>query len=171
MIDSKLYIDLVSTNRNYLLYLLSRRNYSRSQLERKLKLRKIASKEIEQLLNSLEAEKIFRPELHAESRLRVLARKGYSIDGIYWKLRSEGLKKSKDWVAQQFSEEGFDENQSLKQIIEKAKLPTKISTEDNENRADSDKKKQRLVKKAQSRGYTAQKTLAKIHQKISDGSQ
>jgi len=62
--------------RSYVLALLARRDYPRSTLERKLKLRKLDSASIKVLLDDLTERGIFREELYVRARTRQLLRKG-----------------------------------------------------------------------------------------------
>jgi len=75
--------------KKYVLYLLSRRDYSRYQIERKLKLKKVPQDQASQILEDLKAEGLFKENAYAKARTRQLLKKGLSNTALKSKLRFE----------------------------------------------------------------------------------
>jgi regulatory protein len=105
--------------RPYLLWLLARRDYSRSQLEEKLKARGVAESEIEALLQALVDEGLFKEEAFVRSRARVLAGRGLSKNWVRSKLRAERVEVPRELVAEVFEELGIDESNQARDLADK----------------------------------------------------
>lgn len=83
---------------NYLLYLVSKREYSEAELRRKLKLKEYPAEEIDQAIEKAQAQKWQSDERFCASYLRYRALQGYGPRRLRQELRQKGVK---DWVISQ----------------------------------------------------------------------
>lgn len=79
---------------NYLLYLLSKREYSEAQLRQKLKLKEYESEEIEQAIERAKENRWQSDERFCASYLRYRALQGYGPRRLRQELRQKGVKDS-----------------------------------------------------------------------------
>ncbi|TCT17270.1 regulatory protein [Bibersteinia trehalosi] len=83
---------------NYLLYLLSKRDYSELELKRKLKLKAYTNDEIEQAMSKAQENHWQSDERFCASYLRYRALQGYGPRRLRQELLQKGIK---DWMIQQ----------------------------------------------------------------------
>ncbi len=112
-------MDKIQSARNYVLWLLARRDYSRWQLELKLKARKLDAQEIKTLLEALIADGIFQEQNYKKAKTRQLLRKGMGPYAIKSKLRTQKESVSDADINQAFSDIGSTPDTELKLAIEK----------------------------------------------------
>ena len=105
--------------RSYVLWLLTGRDYSRGQLEKKLKARGVEPAEIRTLLEGLIEEGLFREQNYQRARTRQLLRKGLGAPIVKSKLRAEKCQVSDDDIARGFEELGVDPQAQLRAAVEK----------------------------------------------------
>jgi SOS response regulatory protein OraA/RecX len=111
--------EVLTRERNYILWLLTGRDYSRKKLESKLRLRGLSPIEIQELLDNLEKQKLYQPTSFVRARTRSLARKGYSSDGISRKLREDGIRETATQVNDLLNDEGIASETALKLLLDK----------------------------------------------------
>jgi SOS response regulatory protein OraA/RecX len=105
--------------KKYVLYLLSRRDYSRFQIEKKLKLRKISLSQCNELLDELKAEGLFKEQAYAKARTRQLLKKGFSNSMLKAKLKSERCVIHDGDIEEAFEHVGSNAEHELKLQVEK----------------------------------------------------
>lgn len=81
--------DSLKKARSYVLYLLSRRDYSRTQLEKKLAQKKYKSELARSLIDSLISDGTFREAAYQKARTRQLLKKGLGASLVKSRLRFE----------------------------------------------------------------------------------
>ena len=77
--------------KSYVMWLIARRDYSRRQLEEKLKKRELAPDEIKDLLSELAEAGFYVEDAFKKSRTRQLMRRGLGPRALQMKLRSEKI--------------------------------------------------------------------------------
>lgn len=106
---------------NYLLYLLSKREYSEAQLRQKLKLKEYELEEIEQAIARAKESNWQSDERFCASYVRYRALQGYGPRRLRQELRQKGVK---DWlITQQLDECEIDWFELAERVFEK-KRPT-----------------------------------------------
>lgn len=112
--------DIQRQARAYVIWLLARRDYSRPQLERKLRDRDVSVSEIRLLLDALVEEGYFREKNYQKARTRQLLKKGLGANVVKAKLRAEKCTVSDDDITTAFAEIGTDANTELRELVAKA---------------------------------------------------
>ncbi len=107
--------------------LLARRDHSRFDLARKLKLRNYESEEIEAALNRAEELHLLQEDHYVRLKVRALHRQGWAARGIAAKLSLEKIKVEVSRVNSILKDEGLDEEELLKKLIKKGRRPHSLS--------------------------------------------
>jgi regulatory protein len=134
-------------DRSYILWLLGRQNYSRLQLERKLKKRELSADEIKTLLDSLTEKGLFREELFKEAKSRQLLRRGLGASHVRARLRQDKLSLSSEEVDKAYEDLSLNPELQIQALIEKALRRLK-------NEKDPKKKKEKLLRALVSKGHS-----------------
>lgn len=106
--------------RAYVLWLLGRRDYSRAQLEKKLKQREVSPEEIRALLDPLVQKGILDETRYARSKTRSLLRKGFSVQAVKSLLKNEKCIVTPEDVALVQIEMGMDPKEELLRLVAKS---------------------------------------------------
>lgn len=107
---------------NYLLYLLSKREYSEAQLRQKLKLKEYGEEEIEQAISRAKENNWQSDERFCASYIRYRALQGYAPRRLRQELRQKGVKDG--LITLQLDECEIDWFELAERVFEK-KRPTK----------------------------------------------
>jgi SOS response regulatory protein OraA/RecX len=105
--------------RDYILWLLGRRDYPRAQLERKLTGRGLAAADAKTLLDTLAEEGLFREKGYGEVRTRQLLRKGLGASLVKSRLRAEKAPVSDSEIREAYERLGSSPREELKVQVEK----------------------------------------------------
>ena len=111
--------DRMAQARQYLLWLLARREYPRSKLEEKLKARQYEPDQIKLLLDELKDEGLFREHAYAHARTRQLLKRGLGQSLVKARLRSEGIAISKEDIDNAFDHMGSQPLDELRILFQK----------------------------------------------------
>lgn len=106
---------------NYLLYLLSKRDYSEQELHRKLKLKEYSAEEIKQAIETAKAHNWLSDERFCQTFIRYRAQQGVGPRRLKQELKMKGVA---DWLISQClevaeAEEGLDWFELAEQTFEK----------------------------------------------------
>ncbi len=105
--------------RSYVLWLLARKDYSRRQLEEKLKKRELSVLEIKDLLESLIENGWYQEGTFKKVRTRQLIKRGYGPSMIKAKLGQEKVQVSKEDITQAYEDLGTSAGQEVRALIHK----------------------------------------------------
>jgi SOS response regulatory protein OraA/RecX len=111
--------DKIKSERSYVLWLLSVKEYSRPQLEKKLGARGLSRSEIDALLDDLKAEGIFRETAYQKARTRQLLKKGLGASLVKSRLRAEKCPIDNEDINAAYEEIGSDSKSQLRALIQK----------------------------------------------------
>ena len=107
-------------SRSYVLWLLGRREYSRPQLEKKLKARGLQPEWITKLLDELREEGLFRETAYQKARTRQLLKKGLGASLVKAKLRFEKCEIKDGDIQEAFEAIGTTPQEELRKVVDKA---------------------------------------------------
>jgi regulatory protein len=107
------------TGMDYAIRILSLRDYSIHKLKLKLEGRNILPEHIEEVISKLLEYKYINEEEYTLSRIKQLLLKGYANSFILQKLNQEYLYSDDNTIDNLRSEQGFDTDKQLNQLIEK----------------------------------------------------
>ncbi len=132
---------------NYLIRLLSGRDYSEHKLREKLKLKKYPANEIDAAINEVKTKGYLREEAYSEARIKAFMNKGYSVNFIKQKLSQEKVQVSNDQITEVFDEYQESELDQIKKLL--AKKLKNIS----QDKEEAFKEKQKAARFALSKGH------------------
>jgi len=147
--------EALKSARSYVLWLLSRRDYSRHTLESKLKARGIPLADGRALLDALVEEGYFREQNYQKARTRQLLRKGLGASLVKARLRGEKCTVSDGDIKQAFGDIGTDAHAELRTLVEKTvrRLRRRGGYSERELR-------QRVIRALAAKGHRAGEVLA-----------
>jgi SOS response regulatory protein OraA/RecX len=137
--------------RDYLVWILARRDYARITLEQKLRDRKLPPDEIDALLDLMVEQKLYDPDAYFNLRVRSLFARGYAPLGIVRKLSQQRIKTSVESVEKLLFEEGLEVNTEKERFLEKCF--SKYSLDFSSNSHEVMKTLKKIINKAVGRGY------------------
>ncbi len=111
--------EIIKRARSYVLWLLARKDYSRRQLEEKLKKRELSVLEIKDLLESLIENGWYQEGAFKKVRTRQLIKRGYGPSMIKAKLGQEKVQISKEDITQAYEDLGTSAGQEVRSLIHK----------------------------------------------------
>lgn len=132
---------------NYLIKILSARDYSEHKLREKLKLRKHPANEIEAAIKEIKEKGYLREDAYSEARIKAFMKKGYSVNYIRQKLSQEHLKATDEQINEVFDEHDSSEIEQIKTLL--AKKLRNIS----DDKEEAYKERQKAVRFALSKGH------------------
>ena len=116
---------------NYLVKILSSRDYSEHKLREKLREKKYPASEIEAAITEIKSRGLLREEVFTESRIRSFMNKGLSVNHIRQKLRQEHLTANDEQIQEIFEENQVSEDQQIERLARK-KMGSKTDLDFNE---------------------------------------
>jgi regulatory protein len=138
----------------YLLWLLSRRDYPEKKLREKLKSRGVSVEGSDELLAELKQSGYFSEERFRKARARQLTRRGDGPRSVKAKLKSEtGIDISATELEEVYSDLGTTDLQVLKSYLEKESNKLTRS-----GRFDAQQIKQKLIERAMRKGFNYDQT-------------
>lgn len=136
--------------RAYLLRALGSRDYSRAQLEAKLRERGHAPDRIASALESLIEAGFFKEESFASARIRALLRKGYGPGWIRLKLRTEKVTVDDDMIQSAYGHLGLTEADQVRELVRKQLRSSRIRAQ---MQADARAARTKLLKSLVAKGH------------------
>lgn len=112
--------------RSYVMRALGTRDYSRAQLETKLRARGHAPESIKNALENLIGEGWFKEDAFVSARVRALLSKNYGPTWIKAKLRSEKVTVSDEAIDAGYDHLGFGEADQVRELVRKALASTRV---------------------------------------------
>jgi len=112
---------------NYLIKILSARDYSEHKLREKCKNRGYSQEETDLAINEIKDNNYLREDLYIEARIKAFMNKGYSAYYIQQKLKEEHLKIDSESIEEVFTENKMSDTDQIKNLIRK-----KVRSEINE---------------------------------------
>jgi regulatory protein len=134
--------------RQYVLWLLGRRDYSEFALLNKLKSKGLPKDEAQTLLSNLNEEGLFRPENYKRARTRQLIKRGLGPNLVKSKLRQEKCEVSDSEIENLLDEQNSSIAQELKEAIKR----TQVRLEKRKNLKPEDFQK-KLIQYLMSKGH------------------
>lgn len=107
--------------RSYVIWLLGRKDYSRKQLEEKLRKRDSTPSEISQLLSSLTAEGWYQESAFKKVRVRQLLKRGFGPSAVKAKLRNDKILISNEEVDAAYQDLDTTSEKQINELIIKLK--------------------------------------------------
>lgn len=111
---------------NYLIKILSARDYSEYKLREKLKAKKFPANEIDTAIEKIKTNGYLQEKNYTEARIKAFMNKGYSVHYIRQKMAQEKLVVENDLIHDVFLEHKTDEAQQIERLARK-KISTKES--------------------------------------------
>lgn len=148
---------------NYLVKLLSFRDYSEVKLREKLREKKFSPEETESAINELKSRGYLREDLYIEARIKGFMHKNCSANYIKQKLASEKLTVEYDLIYNIFDEHKIEEADQIQNLLVK-KLKS-FSTLKNLEYEERNKVVQKAVRYAVSKGHSPQSVFRILKQK------
>lgn len=148
---------------NYLVKLLSFRDYSEVKLREKLREKKFSPEEAESAINELKSRGYLREDLYIEARIKGFMHKNCSANYIKQKLASEKLTVEYDLIYNIFDEHKIEEADQIQNLlIKKLKSFSDLKNLEYEER---NKVVQKAVRYAISKGHSPQSVFRILKQK------
>lgn len=148
---------------NYLVKLLSFRDYSEVKLREKLREKKFSPEEAESAISELKSRGYLREDLYIEARIKGFMHKNCSANYIKQKLASEKLTVDFDLIYSIFEEHKIEEVDQINNLLaKKLKLPSNFQELEYEER---NKMIQKAVRYAVSKGHTPQSVFRILKQR------
>lgn len=148
---------------NYLVKLLSFRDYSEVKLRDKLREKKFSPEESESAINELKSRGYLREDLYIEARIKGFMHKNCSANYIKQKLASEKLSIEIDLIYNIFDEHKIEEVDQINNLLtKKLKLPSNFQELEYEER---NKLIQKAVRYAISKGHSPQSVFRILKQR------
>ncbi len=110
----------IKRERAYVLWLLQRRDYSRPQLEKKLRARGLEDEKISDLIKTLTEEGLFKVDAYQRARVRQLLGRGLGAGLVKARLRGEKLSTTDKEISDAFDELGTTADAKLLTLVEKS---------------------------------------------------
>jgi len=148
--------------KNYLLWLLSTRDYSRSQLLQKLKRRGCEKNSADMLIDELIQAGMYQEKSYTRARSRGLISKNYSARGVYSKLRQERVPITATEVGDFFTELSLNDSDVADRLLLKALPKTFSETIDVKNLQKDKKLFMRLQRRFAAKGLSVRNLLDAI---------
>jgi regulatory protein len=104
---------------NYLVKILSTRDYSEHKLREKLIEKKYSASEIDSAINEIQIRGYLREDAYTKGRIQGFINKGLSINHIRQKLNQEHLEASDDKIQEMFNENQTSEDQQIERLARK----------------------------------------------------
>ncbi len=146
--------DTLKRDYEYLLWLLSRRDYPEKKLHEKLKSRGLCAEDATTLLSRLKDSGYFSEERFRKARARQLTRRGDGPRSIKAKLKAEtGNDLSSSELDEVYSDLGTTDMQVLKTYLEK-----ELSKLTRSGRFEDKQIKQKLIERAMRKGFNYDQT-------------
>lgn len=139
---------------NYLVKLITLRDYSEFKLRQKLKEKKYPANEIEDAINEIKTRGYLREDLYIEARIKGLLYKGYAINYIRQKLNQESLTVSEEYISDVFEDQQTSEEDQIRQLLKK-----KLRTAKDHTPEEWQKVKQKALRYTISKGHNISKTI------------
>lgn len=153
--------DFYKRQQAYLVWLLARRDYSRFQLEQKLKKRDVSAAEISSLLEGLIEQGYFHEQSYKMVRIRSLVRRGFGPRYIQSKLREQKIRPTDEDFTEAFQQLNQAPDEGLDSVI--LKLLAKLKSRN----LDPKILESRLVKNLMAKGHAPHKVLER-YRRIKD---
>lgn len=151
---------------NYLVKLLSFRDYSEVKLREKLREKKFTPEESESAINELKSRGYLREDLYIEARIKGFMHKNCSASYIKQKLASEKLAIDFDLIYNIFEEHKIEEIDQINNLLDKKlKIPSNFQELEYEER---NKMFQKAIRYAVSKGHSPQSVFRIIKQRQND---
>ncbi|MBS1982766.1 MAG: regulatory protein RecX [Bdellovibrionales bacterium] len=154
--------------RAFLLRTLSCRDYSRSQLEEKLRERGHAPDRIAAAIEELQEAGFFKADAYAEARMRAFIHKGYGPRWIQSKLRSEKVAVTKEMIDAAYDHLGLSEDEQIRELVRKQ---MKSSTLRKQLQSDEREARNKWTKRLITRGFAPHAIARAIAAALSVNSQ
>jgi len=150
---------------NYILFLISRQDYSKSKLQKKLNQKGYSKEIIDTVLEQITDQGIFDEKRYMDSKIRSLAKRNYSKAHIQRFLKNEDLSFENEDIDSMFIKEAISEEDQLNSLIDK-----KIRKFANESLSKEEKYEiqKKLFSYLHSKGHNYQKIKTLLTKKLSE---
>jgi len=146
---------------NYILFLISRQDYSKSKLQKKLSQKGYSKEIIDSVLDQITSEGIFDEKRYMDSKIRSLAKRNYSKSHIQRFLKNEDLTFENDDIDSMF----VKEDEQLNSLIDKK---IRKFTHDSLSKEEKYEIQKKLFSYLHSKGHNYQKIKTQLAKKLSE---
>jgi len=150
---------------NYILFLISRQDYSKSKLQKKLSQKGYSKEIIDSVLDQITSEGIFDEKRYMDSKIRSLAKRNYSKSHIQRFLKNEDLTFENDDIDSMFVKEDISEDEQLNSLIDKK---IRKFTHDSLSKEEKYEIQKKLFSYLHSKGHNYQKIKTQLAKKLSE---
>jgi len=157
--------DEVKKAYNYILSLISRQDYPKSKLQKKLTQKGYSKEIIDAVLDQIISQGIFDEKRYMDSKIRSLAKRNYSKSHIQRFLKNEDLPFENDDIDTMFVKEAISEEDQLNSLIDKKIRKFTHNSLSKEEKYEIQKK---LFSYLHSKGHNYQKIKTLLAKKLSE---
>ncbi|OFZ27117.1 MAG: hypothetical protein A2381_10700 [Bdellovibrionales bacterium RIFOXYB1_FULL_37_110] len=150
---------------NYILFLISRQDYPKSKLQKKLSQKGYSKEIIDAVLERISSQGIFDEKRYMDSKIRSLAKRNYSKSHIHKFLKHEDLSFEDSEIDSIFAKEEITEEEQLDQLIDKK---IKKFTHRPLNQDEKYQIQKKLFSYLYSKGHNYKKIMTSLTKKLSE---